>query len=118
MLIVDRFRRASGHVAHSPQAGLALVLVLFSVGLTIAAGSHVDPTTGARVNNFLNVHTLLQMATDASGFAIMAVGATIVIISGGIDLSVGAVYALAGVAMAMVLRAAAPLQASASWFLA
>ena len=35
----------------------------------------------------------------------MAVGATIVIISGGIDLSVGSIYALAGVTMAMVLRA-------------
>jgi ribose transport system permease protein len=39
----------------------------------------------------------------------MGVGATIVIISGGIDLSVGAVYALAGVTMAMVLRAAGPM---------
>src|ERR1019366_6270638 len=57
----------------------------------------------------LNAHTLFQMATDASGFAIMGVGATIVIISGGIDLSAGAVYALAGVVMAMVLRAAGPL---------
>ena len=36
----------------------------------------------------------------------MAVGATIVIISGGIDLSVGSIYALAGVTMAMVLRGA------------
>ena len=38
----------------------------------------------------------------------MAVGATIVIISGGIDLSVGSVYALAGVAMGLILRVAAP----------
>ncbi len=66
-------------------------------------------TEARTVNNFLNAHTLIQMATDASGFAIMGVGATVVIISGGIDLSVGAVYALAGVAMAMVLRAAGPL---------
>jgi ribose transport system permease protein len=38
----------------------------------------------------------------------MAVGATVVIISGGIDLSVGAVYALAGVMTAMMLRAVGP----------
>jgi ribose transport system permease protein len=38
----------------------------------------------------------------------MAAGATIVIISGGIDLSVGSIYALAGVATAMTLRALAP----------
>ena len=49
------------------------------------------------VNNFLNSYTLIQTATDASFFAIMAVGATVVIISGGIDLSVGSIYALAGV---------------------
>jgi ribose transport system permease protein len=47
----------------------------------------------------------MQTFTDASFFVIMAVGATLVIISGGIDLSVGSVYALAGVTMAMVLRA-------------
>jgi ribose/xylose/arabinose/galactoside ABC-type transport system permease subunit len=114
VLSADRLRRASGHVAHSPQAGLVLVLLLAGAGLSMAAGSHVDPLTGARVNNFLNAHTLIQMATDASGFAIMAVGATIVIISGGIDLSVGAVYALAGVVMAMVLRAVGPLSPAAT----
>src|SRR4029077_11802130 len=34
----------------------------------------------------------------------MAVGATMVIVSGGIDLSVGSIYAFAGVLMAIVLR--------------
>ena len=70
--------------------------------------SHVDRATGSPVNNFLNSYTLIQTATDASFFAIMAVGATIVIISGGIDLSVGSVYALAGVTMALCLRALGP----------
>jgi ribose transport system permease protein len=90
----------------SPQLGLLGVLLVLGVVLTLMAGSHVDPLTGRTVNNFLNKYTLLQMATDASGFAIMGVGATIVIIAGGIDLSVGAIYALSGVTMAMVLRAA------------
>ncbi len=96
-------------ITRSPQLGLIVVLAVLGAGLTFASGSHTDALSGARINNFLNPHTLIQMATDASGFAIMGVGATIVIISGGIDLSVGAVYALAGVTMAMVLRAAAPL---------
>jgi ribose transport system permease protein len=64
--------------------------------------------TGQSVNDFLNTYTLMQTATDASFFAIMAVGATIVIISGGIDLSVGSVYALTGVTMALTLRDLAP----------
>jgi ribose transport system permease protein len=88
----------------SPQAGLVAVILLLGAVLTLFAGTHVDARTGATVNNFLNSYTLIQTATDASFFAIMAVGATIVIISGGIDLSVGSVYALAGVTTAMVLR--------------
>jgi ribose transport system permease protein len=99
------------------QLGLLIVLVVLWTGLTLAAGSHIDPSTGKTVNNFLNAYTLIQMATDASGFAIMGVGATIVIISGGIDLSVGAVYALAGVAMAMALRAFTPDGGASAVFL-
>jgi ribose transport system permease protein len=57
------------------------------------------------VNNFFNSYTLMQTATDACFFAIMAIGVTMVIISDGIDLSVGSIYALAGVVTAMVLRA-------------
>ena len=80
----------------SQQAGLVLVIVLLGIVLSVFAGSHLDRATGQPVNNFLNSYTLIQTATDASFFAIMAVGATIVIISGGIDLSVGSIYALAG----------------------
>jgi ribose/xylose/arabinose/galactoside ABC-type transport system permease subunit len=98
----------------SEQAGLVLVIMALGTILTLFAGSHEDRLTGQPVNNFLNSHTLIQTATDASFFAIMAVGATIVIISGGIDLSVGSVYALAGVAMAMALRALGPLPAGQS----
>jgi ribose transport system permease protein len=93
----------------SPQAGLVLVILLLGGLLAAFAGSHVDPRSGQVVNNFLNSYTLIQTATDASFFAVMAVGATIVIICGGIDLSVGSIYALAGVTTAMVLRALGPL---------
>src|SRR5512145_2650296 len=92
----------------SQQAGLIAVILLLGAILTVFAGSHSDRVTGAPVNNFLNSYTLIQTGTDASFFAIMAVGATIVIISGGIDLSVGSIYALSGVAAAMALRAAGP----------
>lgn len=88
--------------------GLLAIILGLGVVLTLAAGTHVDLAGQVR-HNFLNAHTLLQVATDASFFAIMAVGATLVIVSGGIDLSVGAVYALAGVAMALALRAAGPM---------
>ncbi|MGH7752108.1 MAG: ABC transporter permease, partial [Gemmatimonadales bacterium] len=92
-------------VITSPQAGLLLVILVLGAALTVFAGTHVDRTTGREVNNFLNASTLLQTATDASFFAIMAVGATVVIVSGGIDLSVGSIYALSGVSMALLMRA-------------
>jgi ribose transport system permease protein len=97
-----------GKLLSSAQAGLLLVILSLAAVLTAFAGSHPDRLTGEPVNNFLNSYTLIQTATDASFFAIMAVGATIVIISGGIDLSVGSIYALAGVSTAMALRAHTP----------
>jgi ribose transport system permease protein len=97
-----------GKILGSAQAGLLLVILCLAALLTVLAGAHPDRLTGEPVNNFLNSYTLIQTATDASFFAIMAVGATIVIISGGIDLSVGSIYALAGVSTAMVLRALGP----------
>src|SRR5438477_8422607 len=105
-------------VLASQQAGLILVIVLLALVLAAFAGTHVDRLTGQAVNNFFNSNTLVQTATDASFFAIMAVGATFVIISGGIDLSVGSVYALAGVTMALVLRAVGPMSDAGSVLLA
>ena len=98
----------------SQQAGLVLVIVLLGIVLSTFAGTHLDRTTGQPVNDFLNSYTLIQTATDASFFAVMAVGATMVIISGGIDLSVGSIYALSGVAMALVLRGAATQSGAAT----
>ena len=92
----------------SQETGLVLVVALLSVALVALAGSHVDRRSGVLVNDFWNSYTLVQTATDASFFAIMAIGATVVIISGGIDLSVGSIYALSGVAMALALRHQAP----------
>ena len=67
-------------------------------------------------NKCLNAQNLTQLAKDTSFIAIMAVGATFVIISGGIDLSVGAIYALASVLGALALQVFGPggSQAAAS----
>ncbi len=91
------------------QSGLVVAILLLGVILAVGAGTHPDRLTGEPVNNFLNSYTLMQTATDASFFAIMAIGATMVIISGGIDLSVGSIYALVGVSMALALRTLGPV---------
>ena len=101
----------------SQEIGLVLVLAALTITLGALAGSHPDRQTGETVNNFLNSYTLVQTATDASFFAIMAIGATIVIISGGIDLSVGSIYALSGVGMALFFRAVGPMSSTATTLL-
>ena len=59
--------------------------------------------------HFLTVSNLLNVAEQAAIIAIVAVGMTFVIITGGIDLSVGSVLAFAGVVMASVLHKEVPL---------
>lgn len=59
--------------------------------------------------HFLTVSNLLNVAEQAAIIAIVAVGMTFVIITGGIDLSVGSVLAFAGVVMASVLHADVPV---------
>jgi ribose transport system permease protein len=113
------------------EGGLLLVILVLGVLLTIFGGKVKMPLfetnaqgerqrvfrvneAGEREavvvtrNKFLNAQSLAQLAKDTSFIAIMAVGATFVIISGGIDLSVGAIYALASVMAALVFRAYGP----------
>lgn len=58
---------------------------------------------------FLTVANLLTVLEQTSINAIIAVGMTLVIISGGIDLSVGSILALGGIVLAGLLRAEVPV---------
>ena len=74
-------------------AGLGLLVVLLTV---------LSP-------HFLSVSNLSNVLEQTAINAVIAVGMTFVILSGGIDLSVGSLVALSGVALAGALRAGAPL---------
>jgi ribose/xylose/arabinose/galactoside ABC-type transport system permease subunit len=114
-----------------PEGGLLAVIVVLGLLLAIFGGSVQFPkfqtgpdgkreramVTNAAgqqvpafetVNKFFNARTLVQIAKDTSFFAIMAVGMTVVIITGGIDLSIGSIYALASVCGALVLSPYGP----------
>jgi ribose transport system permease protein len=58
---------------------------------------------------FLTVSNLLNVVQQTSINAIIAVGMTFVIISAGIDLSVGSIVAFSGVVLASAMQAAIPL---------
>ena len=64
-------------------------------------------------DRFFSTNNLLGVAKDASFIAIMAVAASGIIVMGGIDLSVGSVYALSAVLGAMVLTSLDP--ATSAW---
>ena len=119
------------------ESGLLLVILALGVALTIFSGPVRTPrfertadggrqrvfTTNAAgertpafdvKNKFLNAQNLAQLGKDTSFIAVMAVGMAVVIISGGIDLSVGSIYALASVLGAIVLRNYGPDGAAAA----
>ena len=64
-------------------------------------------TLWAATPHFLTVSNLLNVLEQTAINAIVAVGMTFVIISGGIDLSVGSVLALSGIALGSALQAGA-----------
>jgi ribose/xylose/arabinose/galactoside ABC-type transport system permease subunit len=84
------------------ELGLVLV-ILFLGGILTTYGWH-DARPG-KPNTFLNFDNLISgIATPMSYYAIMAVGVTFVIITGGIDISVGAMMALSALGAAAVLQ--------------
>jgi ribose/xylose/arabinose/galactoside ABC-type transport system permease subunit len=94
------------------ETGLLAVVVALGLLLSVFGGSTPvrDRDTGetSQVNKFLRADNLDKLAKNTSFFAIMAVGASLVIISGGIDLSVGSIYCLSAVCGAMFLHRFGP----------
>ena len=90
-------------------AALGPVLVLVAV---ILLGGLTQYVKEGEVKYLLPVNQALIL-TQTVMVAVAAVGMTLIIIGGGIDLSVGSVVALTGVAAAWVVRAMAPDQAAA-----
>jgi ribose transport system permease protein len=82
---------------HSRQFGTFVGLLVLSIVLW------------ALTPYFLTLSNLLNIAEQTSIIAIIAVGMTFVIITAGIDLSVGSVLALSGVTLASVLHGGLPL---------
>ena len=114
-----------------PEGGLIVVIIVLGLLLAVFGGEIQRPKFATnpegkrvrlmvvnqagqqvpafeRVNKFFNPETLTQIAKDTSFFAIMAIGMTFVIITGGIDLSVGSTYAVAAVAGALVMSPYGP----------
>jgi ribose/xylose/arabinose/galactoside ABC-type transport system permease subunit len=89
--------------ARLQEAGLLLVVLL--LGALIALSADTIVVRGQPANAFLRWDNLLaNVATPMSWMAIMALGATAVIVSGGIDISVGSIFGLSALGTAAVLQ--------------
>lgn len=64
----------------------------------------VETVVGGRWPNFLTAGNLRNVASQIAVIAILAVGMTLVIVAGGIDLSVGSLVALSAVTAAAIIR--------------
>ncbi|MCL2544828.1 MAG: ABC transporter permease, partial [Clostridia bacterium] len=80
--------RANGR-ANKPSLGMLLLR-----GRTFIALAVLLVFFGFRAPNFTNWSSLVLMVKHASVYGLLALGMTLVIITGGIDLSVGAVVGL------------------------
>jgi ribose/xylose/arabinose/galactoside ABC-type transport system permease subunit len=80
-------RGALAAALRAPEWGL-----LVGIAFVVAVIYFVDPS-----RTFFNDYNLKNLVHDAALYGVLALGAAVVIIAGGIDLSVGAVVALAGV---------------------
>jgi ribose transport system permease protein len=107
-------RDALGRVAAEPPRLDAIAGSAASMAWGVFADLGTDfPALGApalvrprsyRWPNFLKAENLLNIANQIAVIAILAVGMTLVILTGGIDLSVGSIIALASVVTAIVVR--------------
>lgn len=87
----------------SQESGLLAVVILLGLFLTLASDTIV--VQGSSVNNFLRIDNIIpNVLTPVSWMAIMAIGVTFVIISGGIDISVGSIFGCSALATVAVLQ--------------
>src|SRR5215207_6108190 len=90
-------RHGWGSLIQRQELVVFLLLLLFGIALSFST------------TTFFTSTNLLNVALGFSWYAIAAFGATMVIIVGGIDLSVGSVMALSGIVSALALQGGVPL---------
>jgi ribose transport system permease protein len=80
-----------GNALRHKELSLLFVIIVGSIALVFASP------------NFLNIDNILAVFLAASFESIVAIGMTLLLISGGFDLSVGSVYAFGGVISGILL---------------
>ena len=104
---LEKLAQAGGRldaVAATQTTGSWLVFSELAADFPMLGGPRVVVPASHRWPNFLKSDNLLNIANQIAVIAIMAIGMTMVIITGGIDLSVGSLAALSAVLAARLIR--------------
>ena len=99
VLVRSPLRRATDAVVDvftSPKSGPVMVTAVLFIAMYLAAGS--------LYKGFFSGQVFLNLLIDNAYLVVLAVGMTFVILTGGIDLSVGSVVALSTMIAATLLR--------------
>jgi len=97
----SRIVQASKSVLSLQKAFLAIVLVVIVMALF-----NMIPATRSEFFSQLNLVDLLK---SSSIFIMLAMGETVVLLAGGVDLSIGGMMALSGVVVIMLMNAGVPI---------
>jgi len=91
-----------------PEIGLAMIMLLMFIGTALNSRTIPIDVNGVEVqqNVFTQPDNLHQILREGSYFVIMAVGATLVLVCGGVDLSIGSIYCLSAVVGAYLMSEA------------
>ncbi|WP_414475733.1 ABC transporter permease [Microvirga sp. M2] len=89
--------------AETLSAFLLRTKLYWSLLILLAVGIVTSPVSSKGVNIFLSAGNLSDVLRQVSNNGIVAIGMTLVILTGGIDLSVGSIMALGSVLCAMLL---------------
>lgn len=91
-------------IACDPTAAGWLVFSSVSTDFPVLGNPEVVQSTGSRWPAFLAAGNLINIANQIAVIAIVAIGMTLVIVGGGIDLSVGSLIALSAVICCLIIR--------------
>jgi ribose transport system permease protein len=105
MLDEEETMQAKPVVSRGPRVNLKTVMQLSLVILLVLLWSTLSVTT----SSFATTENILNLLRQTAIGAILAIGQTFVIITGGIDLSVGSVIAVVGVSFALMVTHGVPL---------
>jgi len=96
--------KALDAIACDSSAASWLVFSNVSVDFPELGKPQVMQSTGSRWPTFLSTGNLINIANQIAVIAIVAIGMTLVIVGGGIDLSVGSLIALSAVICCLIIR--------------